>query len=160
MTPSTLHFDTLADYQKALDEVLARAARELLVFDRDLKTTALESPPRAERLGALLGERRSNRVRIAVHEPDYVERHCPRLYGIAKTYAHAVEFRQTPEDLRHLRDCFVVADAAHAVVRFHADHARGKSLLQADNEVADYVRRFEELWNLSTPILPPTRLGL
>ncbi len=160
MSNATPRFDTLAEYLQALDQVLAIGARELLVFDRDLQATALESPTRAERLHTLLGAGRDNRVRFVVHEPDYVERYCPRLLGIAAHYAHGVALRQTPEDLRHLRDCFVVADAAHAVVRFHSDHARGKLLLHAENEVADYVRRFEELWNLSTPVLPPTRLGL
>lgn len=160
MNPSATRFDTFAAYLQALDEVLALGERELLVFDPDLKATELESPPRVERLAGLLGKRRDNRVRIALHDPVHVERHCPRLTRIAARYAHNLEFRQTPEDLRHLRESFIVADNAHAVVRFHSDYARGKLLVDHANEAGDYVRRFEELWSLSMPVLAPTRLGL
>jgi hypothetical protein len=160
MSPRESRFDTRAEYAAALGDVLARSASEILVFDPDLEATGLRESSRVDALGRMLSDRRAAGLKFVLHESGYAERHCPRLLRLAALHVDRVVFRQSPEDLRHLRDCFILGDRRHAAIRFHSDHARGKLLIDAPEEVAHYARRFDELWALCVPILSPTKLGL
>ena len=159
-TPLESRFDTYATYRQAVADAVTLARRELVVFDPDLRETGLESPDMEQALRAFLSAGRENRVRIVVHRPDEVERACPRLMAVQRLHGHGLSFRQSPEDLRHLSDCFLLADGRHAVIRFHADHARGKLLIEQPDEVSGWRRRFEDLWGLSVPAIASTTLGL
>jgi hypothetical protein len=158
--PIESRFDTYSAYRQAVADVVALARRELVMFDLDLGQTGLESLEMAEALREFLSAHRENRMRIVVHRPDEVERSCPRMMSIQRLHGHCLSFRQSPDDLRHLADCFLLADGRHAAIRFHADHARGKLLIEQPEEVSAWRRRFEELWELSVPTISSTTLGL
>jgi hypothetical protein len=158
--PVESRFDTYEAYRQAVATVVAQAQRELAIFDPDLKETGLESRAGAEHLVRLLATSRGRQLRIVLHDPGHLERHCPRLITILRDYGHVASLRRTPGNLRNLTDCFVVADGRHAVIRFHADHARGKLLIAQDDEVGIWQRRFAELWELATATSCITTLGL
>lgn len=162
MTPAPVEsrFDTYAGYRQALAQVVALAEDRIVVFDPDLSETGLESSSSTAILTRFLGAERRTRLHIVLHRTSHVERQCPRLLALMRRHSHAIDLRQTPDDLRQLTDCFVVADARHGVIRFHADHPRGKLLLNHEVEVANWQRRFDDLRDLSSPALPPTTLGL
>lgn len=159
-TPLESRFDTYAAYRQAVADTVALARRELVVFDPDLRETGLESPSMEQALRAFLAAGRDNRVRIVVHRPEEVERACPRLMAVQRLHGNCLNFRQSPEDLRYLSECFLLADGSHAAIRFHAGHARGKLLIEQPDEVSGWRRRFEELWELSVPSIASTTLGL
>lgn len=162
MTPAPVEsrFDTYQGYRLALMEVVALAQTRIVVFDPDLSETELESLQGAAALARFLAARRGAQLQVVLHRSEHVERYCPRLLTLLRRHAHAIDMRRTPPDLRQITDCFAIADGRHGVIRFHADHPRGKLLLNCENEVADWQRRFDELRDLSTPTLAPTTLGL
>lgn len=162
VTPAPLEsrFDTYEGYRQAVASVVDLAESHIAVLDPDLKETRLESVRGTAALARLLAARRDARVRLVLHRTDHVERDCPRLLALLRRQSHAIDIRQTPPDLRQITDCFVLADGRHAAIRFHADHARGKLLLHQVQEVGDWQRQFDELWDLSSPVLAPTTLGL
>lgn len=153
-------FDTRAAYLAALDTVIAAARRQLRVFDTDLRQADFDAPRRSEALAAFLAGGRERNLRIVLHDVDHLDRYCPRFGLLLRRFSHAVQVRQTPERLRHLADCFALADDAGAAIRFHADHFRGKLLLDHADAALGWGGRFEDLWLESTPALAPTRLGL
>ncbi|CAG0930637.1 MAG: hypothetical protein EFKGCFLK_02205 [Rhodocyclaceae bacterium] len=153
-------FDTRAAYQTAVDLVLSRASKEICIFDPDLKALELDSRSRADAIGAFLAAGRDRNLRIVLHDPDYLTRYSARLSALRKRYSHCFQFRQTPEPLRGIADCFVLADGASGAIRFHADHFRGKLLLDRPLVIHDWQQRFEELWIESTPCTSATQLGL
>lgn len=130
------------------------------MFDPDLGRTGLEAPDAVRLLTGFVAADRANRVRLVLHDTTYVERRCPRLLRLFVRYGHCIEVRQSPEDLRHLGDCLLAADGRHAALRFHRDHARGKLLVDQPDDIAERLRRFDELWDLSSPALAATTLGL
>ncbi|MBV6474892.1 MAG: hypothetical protein K8F56_19405 [Rhodocyclaceae bacterium] len=153
-------FDTRAAYQKALDVVLSRAGKEICIFDPDLKALELDSRARADAIAAFLAAGRDRSLRIVLHDPDYLSRYSARLSALRKRYSHCFQIRQTPEALQGIADCFVLADGASGAIRFHADHFRGKLLIEYPLEVHDWQQRFEDLWIESTPCAAATQLGL
>lgn len=153
-------FDTRAAYQQAIDTVLGAAKKELCIFDSDTLDMELEGKARADALSAFLAGGQDRSLRIILHDTDRLIRYSPRLMGLLKRYGHCFSVRQTPEPLRNLADSFVLADRASGVIRFHADHFRGKVLLEQPLEIHDWHQRFESLWGESMPGASATHLGL
>ncbi len=152
-------FDSEAGYRQAIDATLALASHEIRIFDRNTEQMALEEPARAELLAAFLAGR-DRRLRIVVHDPTFLLTRCPRLLALVRRYGHAVELRQSPDHLRNLADCEVLADKAHGTLRTHADHARGKRFVDDPQAIHPWWQRFDELWEASEPCSPATVLGL
>lgn len=160
LTPLESRFDTYQDYRRAVTDLIALAQRELVIFDSDLGETGFESRAGIESVSRFLNVRRDNTMRVVLHNPDRVERNCPRLMALLKLRGHSISFRQSPEDLRRLTDCFMAADGRHALIRFHADHARGKLLIEQPDDVGGVWKRFDALWEISSPSLSGTTLGI
>ncbi len=160
LTPLESRFDTYQDYRQAVADLIALAQRELVIFDSDLGETGFESRARIESVTRFLNVHRDNSVRVVLHNPVRVERSCPRLMALLKLRGHSISFRQSPEDLRRLTDCFMAADRRHALIRFHADHARGKLLIEQPDDVGGRWKRFDALWEISSPSLSGTTLGI
>ena len=149
-----------AEFRAALDQAIKAATREIRIFDNNLERMMLNESARADALAAFLAESPTRRLSIVVHQSDYAETRCPRLNTLIRRYPNAVEVRETSDELKHLGDCFLLADQTHGVIRFHRDHARGKLLQNTADEIRPWWQRFDELWRSSTPCLAPTRLGL
>lgn len=153
-------FDTRTDYQRAIDAVVAAAAREICIFDPDLKNTSLDSRTHSEALAAFLSGGHDRSLRIVLHETAHLSRDYPRLVGLLRHFSHRFSIRQTPDRLRSLADRFMLSDEANAVICFHADHYRGKLFLGSPKEAHSWHQRFEDLWRESVPAVPATQLGL
>ncbi len=153
-------FDTRTAYLQAIDAVLSAAKREICVFDPDMRNLDFDSRTRSDAIALFLAEARDRRLRIILHDLNHLNRYSPRMMGLLKRFSHCLSIHQTPESLRHLTDCFMLADAASGVIRFHTDYFRGKLLLGQPNEIRDWQQRFEELWLESIPGATATHLGL
>lgn len=153
-------FDTRAAYQQAIDAILSAAKKELCVFDADLKDVELERRARADVIAVFLSGGRDRNLRIVLHDLDHLIRYSPRLMALLKHYGHCFSIRQTPAPLRNIADAFILADGTSGVIRFHADHFRGKMLLDHPLEIHDWQQRFEDIWREATPGVSATHIGL
>ncbi|RTL25977.1 MAG: hypothetical protein EKK49_19025 [Rhodocyclaceae bacterium] len=158
--PQVTAFHSEGEYRLAIDGVIALAQREICVFDTDLWRMGLEDKERAASLEAFLAGGPLHRIRVVVHDATRLGTACPRLQGVLRRFPMGIEFRQSPENLRHLADCLFLVDGRHGVIRFHVDHARGKQVLHDPAELAPRMQRFEDLWEVSAPCLWATQLGL
>jgi hypothetical protein len=77
-----LQFDGEADFQRAVDRLLAAPGRELRIFDPDLAALRLNTPQRVEQLRQFLAASRTRRIYLAVHDPDHLTRQCPRMMAL------------------------------------------------------------------------------
>ena len=159
-SPTTAPFDSEGSFRQAIDTVITAATQEIRVFDRNLTRIQLDQKDRAEAIERFLAGDHHRRLRIIVHDPEHCERYCPRLLAMLRRFSQAVEFRQSPSELRHLSECLLLADRTQAAVRFHSEHPRGKIILDAPEEVHPWWQRFADLWELSNPCLSSMRLGL
>lgn len=159
-SPGETRFDSMSDYQHAIDALMQTASRDLCVFDADLRVLDFGSRCRAEQLKAFLRSGRANRLRIVLHNTDYVERFCPRVINLLKQFSYCMEIRRTAPDLQQLKQCYVLADDGGGVLRFHTDHARGKIFLGLPDESRVWREHFEGLWEFAEPGFSATKLGL
>ena len=158
--PSYELFETEAAFQAAVERLLAQPGRELRMFDPNLASLRLNAPERIARLERFLQASRTRRLFLAVHDPEYVSKYCPRLLALLKRYSHAIQVQRTHEEIRELRDAFLVLDAAHFVRRPEAASWRGVLCLDDRNEAYAMRARFLEIWAASYPALSATTLGL
>jgi hypothetical protein len=158
--PAAGKFETLADYRSAVHEAISHARRIVRIFDRDLEDGGYNSLERFDLLRAFLLRSRATQVQIALHDVDYVQRHCPRLLILLQQFSHSVSIHQTTPEAREVSDGLVISDDAHFVHRFHFEHARGEWVLNGLARTQPWLRRFEEIWHVSVPAVSATTLGL
>ena len=161
-TPQTeyIQFDTEADFQAAVDRLLAAPGRELRVFDPDLAALRLNTPQRVEQLRQFLAASRTRRLYIAVHDPDHLTKYCPRMMALLARFAHAIQVNCTHEEIRNLQDSFLVIDQSHYLRRPVAQQFRGALGLHDETEALTMRTRYTEIWSASFPGVASTTLGL
>ena len=155
-----LQFDTEAEFQQALDRLLAAQGRELRIFDPDLQALRLNTAQRVEQFRQFLATSRTRRLYIAVHDPDNLTKYCPRMMALLARFAHAIQVNCTHEEIRNLQDSFLVLDQAHYLRRPVALQFRGALGLHDDTEALTMRARFMEIWSASFPGVASTTLGL
>jgi len=155
-----LQFDTEADYQAAVDRLLATPGRELRIFDPDLASLRLNAPQRVEQLTNFLAASRTRRLYVALHDPDYLTKYCPRMMALLARFAHAIQVNCTHEEIRNLQDSFLVIDQSHYLRRPVAQQFRGALGLHDETEALTMRTRFTEIWSASFPGVAGTTLGL
>jgi hypothetical protein len=149
-----------ADFQLAVDELLAQQGRELRIFEPDGKALRLNTPERVALLEAFLRGSRTRRIQIALHDADHIVRHCPRMMNFLRLFNHVVQINRTHEEIRNLQDAFMVLDAQHYVRRPMAGRMRGAIGLYDETEAQSMRSRFLEIWTASYPGLSSTTAGL
>jgi ABC-type cobalamin/Fe3+-siderophores transport system ATPase subunit len=155
-----LQFDSEPDFQQALDRLLAAQGRELRIFDPDLSALRLNTVQRVEQLRQFLAASRTRRLYIAVHDPDYLTKYCPRMMALLSRFAHAIQVNCTHEEIRNIQDSFLVLDQSHYLRRPVAQLYRGALGLHDDTEALVMRARFTEIWSASFPGVAGTTLGL
>ncbi|HZV54506.1 MAG TPA: hypothetical protein VFF82_06165 [Rhodocyclaceae bacterium] len=160
MTETMTLFDNEVDYRTAADLTLAAAKREIRIFDRDLERLELDARAHISLLSSFLAGGRDRHLRIVLHDTGPLERHQARLVTLIRQHTHTVEVRRTPEHLRHLTDSWILADQKYGTIRFHDDHARGKSIAGSAAEVRPWWQRFDEVWEASEVCSPGAATGL
>jgi hypothetical protein len=148
-----------AEYEAALDTVLAKAQRSIRIFEHALGR-AYNSPQRLELLRRFLLASRRNRLQIVVHEPQTIDRNCPRILNLLRLHSHAISIHETHSNAKSVYDPFTVVDDHSFVHRFHFDEMRG--LLALDDPIGTHAlaERFDEIWEASSPTVPATTIGL
>ena len=158
--PSRLLIQTRAEYVAALDALLPMARRSIQVFDPDLALPAFGDIARIEALRAFLRADRDNRLQIALHGIETMQRNMPRLLQLLRDFPDAIAIYRTEGEARRAQDCFVLVDARHFVRRPVAEQARGVYAVEEASEGRQLQERFEQIWEVSEPAVSPTQLGL
>ena len=149
-----------ADYQMALDRLLAIACHKISIYDEDLVTLKLESAPRLLHLKRVLEAGPHNSLQIAVRNAKLIRQKNPLILNLLSTFGHRATARETPEQLAHLRDCMILVDDKHALIRFERDMPRSKLLIDEIDETRPYLTRFKEIWSEGGDSVTGTTLGL
>lgn len=158
--PIEIPFLDEAGFRTALDMVIAAAGHEIRMVDDRLERMRLDDAARAESLAQFLAATPMRRLHIVLHDPQYAETRSPRLHALIRRFPNSIEVRESSAEFKHVADCFLLADGIHGAIRFHRNHARGKLLRNAADEIHPLWQRFEELWRSATPCLAPTQIGL
>jgi transposase InsO family protein len=158
--PEYVPFKTEAEYQAAVDRLLAQEGRELRIFDPDLAGLRLARRERVEALERFLRARRTRRLYVAAHDLEPLVRQCARMMNLLARYSHAIEVRRTFEEIRSIQDSFLVMDSAHYVRRPVARFYRGALGLHDEAEALAMRARFAEIWVASGPGVSGTTTGL
>ena len=146
-------------FDAAVLSALSASSSELLLMDRDFHDWPLESVQGEALLAAFLGRHRSARVRLLVHEPDWLERHAPRLARLRRRRPGAFECRQIP-DTDFDGSGLMLVDRSHVLRRAHFSGFRGTLEPLAAGQAAALWQRWNGIWQAAADCLPLTTLGL
>ena len=135
-----------ADYQTAVDRLLAIACQTISIYDEDLLALKLESPSRLLSCKRILKTGHDDALRIAVRNATPLRKQHPKFQQLLATYNHLARTQETPAQLAHLRDSMFIVDDKHALIRFERDLPRRKLLIYEADELRPYLTRFREIW--------------
>ena len=152
--------DTVAAQVEAIDSLIAAAKHSIRVFDVDLSAMGWNDAARAEKIVAFLRSTRNARLDIVVHDTGWIERSCPRLTRLLKSYGHAITIRRTGEDAKHAMDPLMIVDDEHYLHRLHIAQPRAVLGIAEPDAAKPLVERFEAIWSSAEPGLSATVLGL
>ncbi len=150
----------IAELSLAIDEIIAAAARRIVIFDRDLAEGGYNTAQRFNRLKVFLLSNRRNRIDIALHKTDNLERDCTRMMILLRQFPDAISIHHTLPEAKRVHDGFVIADGIHYVHRFHFDRPRAQLAFNDESNAGLLQRRFDEIWGYTEPTAAATILGL
>ncbi len=150
----------LSEMARGIDEVIGAASTRIVIFDCDLADGGYNTSERFNRLKVFLLANRRNRIDIAVHQSDYLERDCTRMIILLRQFPHAIQIHRTLPEAQQVQDGFIIADGCHYFHRFHRDHPRAEKVFNDESGAGLLQRRFDEIWTYSEPALSSTILGL
>ena len=149
---------TWSEHDASLCRVLALAQETLCVFDEDL--ARYERADNAAILQRFLAADGEHRARIVVRNADLLRSDSPRLWKLLETFTGTLTVFECPASLVELSDSLLIADGKHALVRFHEDQPRCKTIIDNGVECKPYCQRFEELVGECGEAIGATTLGL
>ncbi len=152
-------FESFREYESLLDAMVPQTESVIRVFDRAL-SRAWNEKSRADLIRQFLLRDRANKLMVALHVTDNIERELPRLVELVGHFSHAIKIRQTPKMAHHIYDPFTIFDASHYLHRFHYAHmraAQGSHDVEGTQQLLD---RHAELWEVSAPLALGSASGL
>lgn len=135
--PSIIPIRGMAEMSRSIDEIIALATRRIVIFDRYLAEGGYNTPQRFNRLKVFRLANQRNRIDIALHKSENLERDCARMMILLRQFPHAVSVRRTLPEAQRVQDGFVVADGIHFDHRF-TSIARWRSGPSMTNPVRGY----------------------
>ncbi len=157
---SPVEFHTIADYQTALDALIAEAQWRLRFYDVTLEKGGFNAATRYEHLRTFCLGNPQRRIEILLDNPVHVQTQCPRLMNLLRDFSHVVEIRQTESDSERPAYSFALTDRSVWLKRFDKDALPGK---WAQDDAAGAVllhQEFEQLWQRAIPNVSASTLGL
>ena len=118
----------VAESRAAIDEVIGAAQKSLCIFDYTLGNRGFADAARIERMRRFLLAGRAHRLRIALHEPEVLERHEPRLITLLRQFPASIAIHRTVGQARNATDPFVLADDHSVWHQLHHDQLRARLL--------------------------------
>ena len=139
----------IAESQEAIDQVIAEAKTTLRLFDVSLANRGFNSPRRIEMLKNFIVAGRANRLLIALHEPETLERDSPRLLNLLRLFSSSIEIHRTVAQARQAMDPFIVADDHSVWHQLHYSQPRAVVALHSPADATPILQRFDEIWEQS-----------
>lgn len=147
-------------YNDAIDIILANAQRELLIFDQDLSHGNFASQQKYELLQQFLSQNITSHLTIILQDTTFFQEKCPRLFSLLSIFGHKMSIHVTNQSVKHVKECFILADGQHYIKRIHIDQARFKYALNDIQSVKPLDSRFKELKEAIQDVVSITKLGL
>jgi len=147
-------------YSDAISLILANAKSKILIFDQDLSRGNFASLEKFNLLQKFLTENIASRLTIIVQDATFFQEKCPRLFNLLMIHGHKMSVHVTNASVKHVKECFILADGKHYVKRIHIDQARFKYALDDVQSVEVLNNRFQELQDAIEDAVTTKPLGL
>ena len=147
-------------YSEAINIILESAQRELLIFDQDLSHGDFASLEKYNLLYRFLSANIASELKIILQDAGFFQAKCPRLGNLFEIYGHKMSVHVTDASVRHIKECFILADGKSYIKRIHIDQARFKYAINDETSTEVLNNRFTELTAAIEDIVPAKPLGL
>lgn len=149
-----------SEHDSHVQKILLLAKRTLRVFDEDLVRLGLERAENASTLRRFLASGRNTTLQIILRNGEPFRRDSPRLFRLLGDYADRMIVIEYPPLSGTPNDAMLIGDDCHALIRFHKDQVRSKTIIDNAAECRSYLSRFQDIQNEGGTVISATTLGL
>ncbi|MFA5940626.1 MAG: hypothetical protein WC809_14815 [Sinimarinibacterium sp.] len=139
--------------------VIGHARNELAILSCRLEPALYGDMAVVDAVSQLALRHERVRIRVLVNAPDLAMRRAHRLVEFARRLTSRIEFRELPEDQRGLVEDCVIADSVAVWRRDNPDQLESR-VYESTLEARLQLRRFDPLWEVSTPARAFTQLHI
>ena len=132
----------------------------MLIFDQDLSHGDFASLEKYNLLYRFLSTNIASQLKIILQDTGFFQAKCPRLSNLFEIYGHKMSVHVTNSSVRHIKECFILADGKSYIKRIHIDQARFKYAINDETGAEVLNNRFMELTTAIENIVPNKPLGL
>ncbi len=149
-----------SEHDHYAEKILLLARRSLRIFDEDLSHLGLERAESAAILRRFLTADRHNTLQIILRDGEPFRRNSPRLFKLLGDHSASMTVIESPPLAGAPNDAMLIADDCHALIRFHQDQVRSKTIIDNAAECRGYLLRFQEIQREGGTAISATTLGL
>jgi len=153
------HFAHRSAFDTGVLAVIGACRRELMFVDQDFHDWPLETSQGAASLDEWLRRDRRARIRLLVHQPDWLARRAPRLARLRRLRPEGFECRRLPDEAFD-GSGLVLGDRLHVLKRAHFNSFRGTLETGAAAGASALWVQWDRVWQAAASCLPSTTLGL
>ncbi len=147
-------------YHEAITLILQNAERELLIFDQNLSHGGFSSLEKFNLLQNFLADNIASELTIILQDAAFFQNRCPRLLKLLEVYGHKMRVHVTNASVKHVKDCFILADRKHYIRRIHIDQPRFRFALDDRQNTEALHNRFVEISEAIADAVTMRPLGL
>lgn len=143
----------------AVTALLHSARREVRMFAPVVEPAIFHTASVTGAIARFAAQHSRNRMNLLIEDVAQVMRDNGRLVDLARRLADGIELREVEDNDRGARDLFLLID--HSAFLMLEDVARSDGVVstRAPQELAQFVSRFDDIWERATPVALRT-LGL
>ncbi len=154
------NFETLIEYQAALNQLIVAAQHSIRIHDRDLEASGFNTTVVYEKLHRFCLAGGQRRIEILLDDTAYVQNRCPRLMTLLRDFSHVIEIRRTAAEGEQPDYGFVLGDRNIVLKRVDKGALQGQFDADDASSAAVLHQQFDYLWQRADGSVSATTLGL
>ena len=155
-----INFQTVIEYQAALDQIIVAAQHSIRIHDGDLEASGFNSTVAYEKLHRFCLTGGQRRIEILLDDTAYVQNRCPRLMTLLRDFSHVIEIRRTAAESEQPDYGFALGDRNMILKRVDKNALHGQFDLDDAASAAVLHQQFDYLWQRAEENVSATTLGL
>ncbi len=159
-TERTIRISTQEEANLAIISLIAQARRKIVVFSPSLDGGLFNILQTSQTLARFVVRHPRNRARFVIEDSGAFLHENARIVELCRRFSSFVQARQVGEEHLGLSEMFLVADDVGYLHQRHMERREFLINFKAPGPAGKLARRFQEIWEQSTPIPGLHTLGL
>ncbi len=156
----TIQFDSREHYKSLGVELLQKAKKQICFFGKSIDNTLFDDPNVVSYLSDFARRSDKTRILFAIHSSQENVASGHQLLPLAQKLTSSIKINIVSRKHQELTQSFLIIDDDCYLSCQSTNRYEGKAGLNVPAEVRDFQRKFDTIWEQSTPDISLRRLNI